>query len=985
MKSSATAQNGSCHSDTHPTLSGRLQRKPLAACIAAFALGAIHAQGQETAPDVIEEVIITGSLIQRDDYVAASPVVTLGEELFQNFGVTTPDQLLDTLPQSLGSYSARSNNPANAGIASVNLRGLGPNRTLVLIDGTRAMPSDGTNLIDVSLIPSALIRQVEIISGGASATYGSDALAGVVNFSLDSRFEGFNIAGQFGTTAEDDGEETALEIVWGTRSADDRSGLVLFGSYVDRESVSAQDRENTAWPTNRIRNDAGRVEDSFINGFLEEGRAQLFANPPSQEAVDQVFGGYGVAPGLDLCSGVNCSVGFNQDGTLFSLSPLENFRDPQPSVLTDPYGGNFDDPGLLQIPLERWSIGALGDFAVNDRVELYGRFIYSHREVERLIGPASVGGGSSVPVSPAPNNSVPIPDDLATLLASRPDPNGPFFVERVFTELGGRGAVFEDDHYQFLGGLRMRLGEAWNLNVHASYGELDRKETQPGTLSVPALTQLLTGEATCGDGFALFGRNSISAECAEFLTYVPEYNSTFDQTVVEGVVSGPVFKLPAGPLLIALGASYRENGLDYEGDAFATAGNTRGFRAQDFNDGSVDVSEVFAEAVIPILADMPGAELLEATLGYRISDWSTAGDVDSYKAELNYLPVESVRLRASFQRANRAPNLTEVLFTAGDANENIPVDPCSASSPYRTGQVPGVDPSQVADLCLAQGVPAAAIDSFEGATSVSGVFEGNPNLSEESADTFTAGIVWTPLDNLSMSLDYYEIEIEDFINFSAFNPLLERCYNAFGGNPGYDPGSNFCQSFSRNPQTGGIVDIQRTYQNVALVERVGWDFQLNYNLLLPEGMGDLGLNVLLSNLAEANEQEFVGEEVTDYAGSIGGRIFQTLPEYQSNVTLNWRRENLGLNLRWRYIDGMENRRSVDNPEDTSSVGTPSMDYFDLTGVWDITNQLTATIGILNLTDEEPPIYTSPLDYNTDPNTYDVLGQRFFGRINYRFN
>jgi len=984
MERSAKARNGSRYTERHPTLTSNLKRKPLAACIAALTLGAVQADGQEASPDVIEEVMVTGSLIQRDDYVAASPVVTLGEEVFENFGVTTPDQLLDTLPQSLGSYSARSNNPANAGIASVNLRGLGPNRTLVLIDGTRAMPSDGTNLIDVSLIPSALIRQVEVISGGASATYGSDALAGVVNFSLNHSFEGLNVAGQFGTTAEEDGEETALEIVWGMRSADDRSGLVLFGSYVDRESVSAQSRDNTAWPINRTRSENGEIVDRYINGFLEEGRAQLFANPPSQDAVDQVFGSYGVAPGLNLCSGANCSVGVNQDGTLFSLSPLENFRDQQPSVLTNPYGGNFDDPGLLQIPLERWSIGALGDFAINERVELYGRFIYSYREVERLIGPASVGGGISVPVFPSPFNAVPIPDDLGTLLASRPNPGEPFFVERVFSELGGRGAVFEDDHYQVLGGVRMRLGESWNLNIHASYGELDRTETQPGTLNIPALTQLLTGQATCGEGFALLGRNSISPACAEFITYVPEYQSTFDQTVVEGVVSGPVFELPAGSLLFALGASYRENGLNYEGDAFATAGNTRGFRAQDFNDGAVDVSEIFAEAVIPILADAPGAELLEATLGYRISDWSTAGNVDSYKAELNYLPVESVRLRASFQRANRAPNLTEVLFTAGDANENIPVDPCSANSPYRTGDVAGVDPAQVTDLCLAQGVPAAAIDGFEGATSVSGVFEGNPNLSEESADTFTAGIVWTPLDNLSMSLDYYEIQVEDFINFAAFNPLLERCYNAFGGNPGYEPGSNFCQSFSRDPQTGSIVDIQRTYQNVALVERMGWDFQLDYSLLLPEGLGDIGVSFLLSNLAEANEQAFVGEDITDYAGSIGRRIFQTLPEYQSNVTLNWRRENLGVNLRWRYIDGMENRRGVDNPQDTSSVGTPSMDYFDLTGVWDINDQLTATVGVLNLTDEEPPIYTSPLDYNTDPNTFDVLGQRFFARINYRF-
>ncbi|MEQ8690839.1 MAG: TonB-dependent receptor, partial [Pseudomonadales bacterium] len=903
---------------------------------------------------------------------------------FQDFGVTTVDQMLDTLPQSLGSYSPRSNNPANAGIATVNLRGLGPNRTLVLIDGTRAMPSDGTNLIDMSLIPASLIRKVEVITGGASATYGSDALAGVINFSLDSKFEGFDVSAQGSTTAENDGEENALELAWGKRFRGGDAGIVVFGSYIDREPVSALDRDNTAWPTNRFRDDSGVVVDRPINGFLEEGRAQLFGNPPSQDAVDQVFGSYGVDPGLNICSGANCSVGVNQDGTLFSLSPLENFRDAQPPVLTDPYGGNFDNPGLLQIPMERWSLGAIGDFAVNERVELYGRVIYSHREVERLIGPASVGGGGSVPVFPAPFNAVPIPADLATLMNSRPDPTGPIFVERVFTELGGRGAKFEDDHYQILGGVRMQLGESWNLNAHISYGELDRKETQPGTLNRATLTQLLSGEATCGDGFALFGRDTISDACADFISYLPEFNTTFEQTVVEAVASGPIFALPAGEVLLAVGASYRDNGLSYDGDAFVAAGNTSGFRAQDFADGSIDVSEIFAEVVVPIIADRPGAQLLEVTAGYRFSDYSTAGSVESYKGELNYVPVENVRFRASFQRANRAPNLTEVLFTAGDANENIAEDPCSANSSYRTGNVAGVDPAQVRDLCLAQGVPSAAIDSFQGVTSVQGTSSGNPNLDVETADTFTVGAVWTPLDNLSMSLDYYQIEVEDFINFSAFSPLLERCFNSGGANPGYDVSSNFCQSFGRNSQTGDIVDIQRTFQNVAIVERNGVDVQLNYEMSLGDA-GVLRANLLVSSLLEANEQAFATESAVDYSGSIGRRIFQTLPELQSTMTLGWRRDALGLNLRWRHIDGMDNRRTIDNPLDTASVGVPSMDYFDLTGVWEINDQLTFTVGVVNLTDEEPPIYTSPLDYNTDPNTYDVLGQRVFGRVNYRLN
>ncbi len=944
--------------------------------------GNAWAQADEDPAPVVEEILVTGSLIQREDYVASSPIVTIDPASFEAFGVTTPDQLLDTLPQNIASFGARSNNPANAGVATVNLRGLGPNRTLVLIDGTRAMPSDGANIVDMSLIPSELIRSVEVITGGASATYGSDALAGVVNFSLDRKYEGFNIGVQYGATMESDGQEAGLELVYGRRSSDDRKGFVAFASYVDREEVSALDRDATRWPTNRFRDSSGAIVDEFINGFLEEGRAQLFANPPSQAAVDAVFGSYGVAPGLDICAGVNCSVGVNQDGTLFSLSPLENFRDTPPAIITDPFGGNFDDPGLLQLPLQRWSVGFLGDIELNDRVELYGRFMYSQREVERLIGPASLGGGSSIPVDPN-NPFIPIPADLQTLLASRPNPDVPFFIERVFTELGGRGAIFEDDHYQLLGGLRADLTESWVLNAHASYGELDREERQPGTLNLQTFTELATGQADCG-GFALLGRNSITPECARFIEYVPQTEIKFDQTVLEAVASGPVFELPAGELLLAVGASYRENGQKFKGDPFVLAGNTRGFRATDFEDGSIDVSELFAEVVIPIFADAPGAELLEASLGYRYSDWSTAGDVESYKAELNYMPVDNLRIRASFQRAIRAPNLIELFLGISDTNENLPEDPCSVDSTFRQGDVAGVDPADVRALCLEQGVPQAAIDTFAGLTSVSGKTQGNEDLSEESADTFTAGIVWTPLEALSVSVDYYEIEADDFINFSSVNPLLQRCYNAFDANPSFATGSNFCQVFDRDRSTGNIIDIERTFSNLAFVRREGVDLQLDYAVDLPDGAGQLGINLLLSNLMEANERSFLGEPLVDYAGSIGRRIGETLPEWKTVSTVSWARDDLSLNLRWRHIDEMKNRLVVDNPQNTSAVGVDSVNYFDLTGSWDVNESMRVTVGLLNVTDEEPPIYTSPLDYNTDPNTYDVLGRRYFARLSYGF-
>jgi len=346
--------------------------------------------------------------------------------------------------------------------------------------------------------------------------------------------------------------------------------------------------------------------------------------------------------------------------------------------------------------------------------------------------------------------------------------------------------------------------------------------------------------------------------------------------------------------------------------------------------------------------------------------------------------VDKLRFRASFQQAIRAPNLTEVFLGISDTNENLPEDPCSVDSTFRQGNVPGVDPADVRALCLDQGVPQAAIDTFAGLTSVSGQTQGNEDLSEESADTITLGVVWTPLDALSVSLDYYEIEADDFINFSSVNPLLQRCYNAFDANPSFSTGSNFCQVFDRDPTTGNIVDIERTFSNLAFVRRKGVDLQLDYAVDLPDGAGQLGINVLLSNLMEANERSFVGEPLVDYAGSIGRRIGETLPEWKTVTTVSWARDNLSLNLRWRNIDEMENRLVVDNPQNTSAVGVDSVNYFDLTGSWDVNENMRVTLGLLNATDEEPPIYTSPLDYNTDPNTYDVLGRRYFARLSYGF-
>jgi outer membrane receptor protein involved in Fe transport len=939
--------------------------------------------------DMDGEITVTGTRLLRKDYTSASPIVTVTQEGFERLAVTTPDQLIQTLPQMGSTFGATSNNPANAGIAAVNLHQLGANRTLVLIDGRRTVSADGAGTVDISQIPQLLIKQVEVITGGASAVYGSDAVAGVVNFVLDDRMTGLRASAFNGVADRGDGAQQAYDLAYGWRSKDDTRGLIAYGGYMRREGVLATQRPNTASTSSVSFDAAGNAVITPANvSTLEDGVfVPSNSNLPTQGAVDQVFASYGFAPGTVPR---NAQLGFNNDGTLFAFNPVtRNYRNGEAS---SPYFRNAAEGNLLQLPTERWMAGAIGDWAITPDIEIYARASYMNTRVERAISPASITN------APLPINNPFIPADLRTIINSRPSTNpaqrNVINVSRNLSELGPRRSIFRTDQYQGVGGAKIAFFGDWSLDAYVSYGRVDRTNEQPGSFLNSRLTQLALapngGTGLCEGGLNIFGQNTLSRECVDFIGYTPRSTTRVEQLTFEGAATGNLVTLPAGDVLLAVGASYREEKFAQQADPLSASGDAVGFRAEQSFAASFDVKELFGEISIPVFRDSPLGRALDITAGYRYSDYNTFGGVSAYKAEAVYAPFEAVRLRGSYQRAVRAPNVTEAFLPASIWNENLIEDPCSVQSSFRTGQLAGIDAAAVRSLCVSQGIPESLVDQFVGPRGASGTIAGNANLEPEKADTLTFGLVATPFRNspvfanLTASVDYYRIEIDNAIFQSSVDPLIRRCYNLNSGNPGYDSDNAFCGFFNRDPITGNISNLRATFSNIGGLRLSGIDAQVDWRIPFSVFGGredqNLNMNFVVSRLLTGEQQTISTDPFIDVLGSIGSASSQAFPKlrftFSPQVTLG----KLEFGARWRHISSMVTQASKISPG-LLTLGTPAVDYVDINVGIRVTDAFTLRFGAENVGDVQPPIYSTPVsaDLNTDPQTFDTIGRRFFVR------
>ena len=925
-----------------------------------FAHGqALYAQDIVAAEDeTLQEVVVTGSRLARRDFTSPSPIATVGREALLTTGQPTLESALNRLPQVTPDFDRTANNPGD-GTARVNLRNLGSNRTLVLLDGRRLMPSGVGNAVDVNNISQMLIERVEVITGGATTVYGSDAVAGVVNFITRRDFDGLQIDLSGYTTGEGDSQTVDAGLAWGTDFAGERGHVVLFGGYLDREATFADERGITAVA----------YADPWDGSPLVE---RLSAFTPD---------GVILFPPVDLGSGPG-PVRFTPSGL------------PVPYVeAADGY--NFAPDNYLQVPLERVSAGLVLDYGLSDSLEAYAQLTWADNRSRQTLAPVPVGDAYLTnwdsPVL-TPEARALFRDSLIPFAAPGLPPNlVGYALGRRLKELGPRIIENEFDYTRVVAGLRGKLAAGWDFDLWTIYARNEQRyrftnDASASRLQQALLVNPLTGECYVPSGGCVpadvFGAGRLSPAAVEFLRLDPFVNeSVRDQSVVSGYVRGAPFTLPAGDAELALGFAWRRDDGRLGVDEGLFAGDSLGYLPRAGVDGEESVAEVYAEALLPLATGRPGLERLDLELGARYSDYDNAGSATTWKAGLQWQPVPELRLRTMFQRSVRAPNLFEAFQEQGsrtgvyvfDAPSD---DPCSAAAdPVANG---------LREACIATGLPADQVGVFEATPGypVTFLFGGNPSLEPEEADSFTAGVVFSSeaFDGWRLAVDYFDIEIEDTIGpldatLVCFDPLNE--------------GNLFCDNFTRDPDDYNISGVDEPYVNRGLLTSRGLDTRVGYQA------GAVSVDVLWTHMLETAVQQYPGGREWDCAGRFGwpctGAIDgATYPTNRVTTFVGYAVGELGIDLTWRWIGSTDNAaplasslRGVDDPV-LVTADTGDRHYLDLGVSYDFTDALTARLVVANLNDMSPPMMADAVNSNnTDTAMYDVFGRSYSLRISWR--
>ena len=950
----------------------------------------------------LEEIVVTGTRIARPNFDAASPIVAVPAAAFERTGSGTVETTLNRYPQFVPGYTGTSNIPLgnldsdSLGRAGLNLRGLGDNRTLTLVDGRRLMPVNGDGETDLNVIPPALIESVEIVTGGGSAVYGSDAIAGVVNFRLRREFDGVELGGRWGQTDRGDGEEYDVSLTAGTDFANGRGSVIGYVGYYDRAQINHPAREFSRAPLFYVGPGDGITgpDNAYVglgSSITEEGVADVLDAHP--DVFEDVFAGYGYPAGTVPQEGN--LIGFNTDGTLFTMGndapgSVANFRGQGDPLTSNSFFHtyNFANFVALQMPLTRTSAYASANFELTDDLELYAEGIYADYTVNTQVAPAPLQGVLMPPSNPL------IPADLKRLLDSRPDPEAVFDFGKRMSERGPRVHENNYDMHELTVGARGRLPGDWTFDAYGQYGASRQRKYQTGNVSRSKVEELTFapdgGVSICG-GFSPFGLDAVLPECADYIAVDAGINADVRQMIAEFSARGAPIELPAGELRMAIGVQYRSNEYRYRADEALRrilqdgGADIIAFAAPADIDADDHNTDVYVEAAIPLLSGLPGIESLETVLGYRHSNYASAGGVDAWKAELLYQPATAVRLRASYQRAVRVPSIFE-LFLSGTRGEwfIFRPEPCVPDSLERTGP----DGPRVEALCIEQGVPPELLSDFPWETVLT-TAGGNPDLEPETADTLTTGVVVRPgfesawLRNLQLTIDWYRIEIEDAVTFVDTLTAVGNCFDPTL-NPGFAADNYWCTLFGRDSVTGKIVNAVDTYRNLASSMTSGVDFQLDWHM--PVGPGELGLGWYVGWVDEYEVQTTSGVPAEQLAGTIGS-FAGSYPEWKWLTELRYAIRNLEVGLAWRYVDS-----TVDPsrffPFKTTDVTVPHRDYFDLDAGYTIDDGwfegLTIRAGVQNLTDELPPIFPAGLLANTDPSQFDVLGRRYYVTLALQF-
>jgi outer membrane receptor protein involved in Fe transport len=974
------------------------------------AVGPAQSEAPASPGGKLEEIVVTGSRITRRDYESDSPIVTLNQSALAAAGQPTLDRAIGEMPQFAAAQGmsevgdVQGATGFSGGQAYGDLRGLGPNRALVLLDGRRLVPSNPNGSIDLNTIPMSMIENVEIITGGASAAYGSDAIAGVMNFKLRQKFSGAEVNYTHGATTHGDGATEHASALIGGNFADNRGNAVVAFEYSSRGVVHGADRPFFQ----NIRQLARPPE-----GIIPAG---LFGSAPTIDAVNSVLAGY---PGTTPIAGTGAykgAIGVNTDGTIFTdlAAPncVQNYRGLGPKGINISNNCRQVQIALgqffaIQVPLEKYNVLARSTYNVTDHISAYGQFNFMESSARDETAAGSTGPGKYFLV-PLNNPYVLGNAGLQTILASRPaNPNNPaaltqpLALTKLLTMSGPRIQTFKYDVYQALGGLKGDIPNTdLSWDVYASFGRTLFNNTQQNDTSKAAIASILNGTANytgaagncVGYAWNPLGVQPLSAGCLEYATRENHNTNTITQKNLEATLQGKIVPLPAGDLRFALGADYRGSRFEYRPDHGLVTADTPSYDTAIPTSGTQNVREVFGELLIPVLRDKPFVDTLSLDLGFRHSQYDLFGGVNTWKADLNWKPIHTVTIRGGYQRAIRAPSLGELFAPTITGNLNIGSppnagDPCAVGSSFRAGP----NAAQVATLCQGQGIPAALYPNFTyGVDSVHGTSGGNPGLTPERASTFSVGTVWNPqfdsdlMHGFLASIDYYNIKITNAVGSLALTDILPRCFNSDGvSNPTYSTANIYCAQIKRDSNTGDIVLAREGLLNLASYKTDGIDAEVDWSF----GLGAVGLsdragrvtfNSLVSYVHSFDVAALPGSPVLDFAGSIGNAQVSpeiSHPHWKANTALGYAIGTVSATLHWRYIAAMKHQDLVVDPNATTP-GVPSYSYFDLDAHWSVLEHLDLTAGMTNLFDKGPP-FVSGQPLTTDTATYDIIGRTYY--------
>jgi len=975
-------------------------------------------QAAAAAPnEEVSEVVVTGTRIPTPNLTSVSPVTAINAQDLKAQGVTRVEDMINSLPQAFAAQGAAISN-GSTGTATVNLRGLGATRTLVLVDGRRLMPgtpnTTGASLAaDLNFIPSALVQRVDVLTGGASAVYGADAVAGVVNFIMQKNFEGVRIDAQYGIYQHDNDSDVA--------------------GVVDAARRTAANPQFFQLPKHNVR-DGESSEVTLVIGVNApdgKGNATAYAGYRHVEPILQANRDFS---SCTLNSGATfAAAGCGGSGTAFPArvggfvvdpaGPGNTFR-PRVAA-TDVY--NFGPTNYYQRPDDRYVMGAFANYEIAPWAHAYADLMFMDDTSTYQIAPGGIFAGNFSINCANPLLSAQQKGLLNATAASGggtclSNPAGTFTgtVSRRNIEGGGRQGQTEHTQYRYVIGLKGDLNDNWNYDFYMQYGRVSFHQVQTGFFRTTAIQNALNvvsvnGVPTCQSvvngsdpacvPYNIFQLGAVNQAQLNYLQTPSSQIGNLYERVVDFSLGGDLtdygVKSPWATQGVGLsvGTEYRREQLDYGSDFVSSAGllNGAGGAAPPVH-GSYDVYEGFAETRIPIVQDMPFAKELQVELAYRYSDYSSIGTTSTYKIAGDWAPIADLKIRASFQRAVRAPHVLE-LFAPQNVVLDGTQDPCAgltAANPL------------VAKCATAFHLTPAQVLAIEKnpANQYYGQLGGNPNLDPEKSNTYSIGFVAQPsfLPGFNASADYFDIKVNKYIGRIGADVTINRCVNTL------DP--FFCSLVHRDAQgslwlsTQGYV--QDTTLNTGSLQTKGIDFNASYRTDLDklglENMGGINMTFVGTWLDELKVAPLPGNPAYDCAGlygticSVSGGLTSPNPEWRHKVRLTWNTpfeygdwiKNASISLQWRHfnkvkLDAYSDDPQLHNPAKQYATDRvlASRDYFDLTASWVVKDNLNFRAGVNNLFDKDPPINGSsncpngPCNGNTWPQLYDSFGRYIF--------